>query len=109
MKIIIQTPDFRPSASLKEFIISKVSKLEKLHQCILSAEVTVEKDNSKVKELIKCSIIINIPGKDEYVKASSSIFEDAILKSVENAKRRLQIRKTQLLVARKKRLKEKSK
>lgn len=101
MKIIIQTPDFRPSASLKEFIISKVSKLEKLHQGILSAEVTVEKDNSKVKELIKCSIIINIPGKDEYVKASSSIFEDAILKSVENAKRRLQIRKTQLLVARK--------
>ena len=51
MKIIIQTPDFRPSASLKEFIISKVSKLEKLHQGILSAEVTVEKDNSKVKEL----------------------------------------------------------
>ncbi len=109
MKIIIQTPDFRASASLKEFIISKVSKLEKLHQGIISAEVTVEKYNSKVKELIKCSIIICIPGKDEYVKASSSIFEDAILKCVENAKRRLRIRKTQLLVARKKRLKEKSK
>lgn len=109
MKIIIQTPDFRPSASLKEFILSKVAKIEKLHQGIISAEVTVEKDNSKVKELIKCSIIINIPGKDEYVKASSSIFEDAILKAVENAQRRLRIRKTQLLVARKKRLKEKSK
>ena len=109
MKIIIQTPDFRPSASLKEFITSKVSKLEKLHQGILSAEVTVEKDNSKAKELIKCSIIISIPGKDEFVKASSTIFEDAILKCVENAKRRLRIRKTQLLLARKKGLKEKSK
>ncbi len=109
MKIIIQTPDFKPSASLKDFIIAKVSKLEKLHQEIISAEVTVEKDNSKIKEVIKCSIIINIPGKDEYVKATSSIFEDAILKAVDNAQRRLRIRKTQLMVSRKKKLKEKSK
>lgn len=109
MKIIIQAPDFKPSASLKEFINSKVAKLEKLHQHILSAEVTVEKDNSKIKETIKCSIILNIPGKDEYVKASSSIFEDAILKAVETAQRRLRIRKTQLMLSRKKRLKEKSK
>jgi len=109
MKIIIQTPDFKPSASLKEFIVGKVSKLEKLHQDVISAEVTVEKDNNKIKDVIKCSIIINIPGKDEFVKATSSIFEDAILKAVENAQRRLRIRKTQLMVSRKKRLKEKSK
>lgn len=109
MKIIIQTPDFKPSNSLKEFIISKVSKLEKLHQQIITAEVTIEKDNSKTKEMIKCSIIIAIPGKDEYVKASSAIFEDAILKAVENAQRRLRIRKTQLLVTRKRKIKEKSK
>lgn len=106
MKIIIQTPDFKPSTSLKDFIKSKVAKLEKLHQGIITAEVTVEKDNGKVKDVIKCSIILNIPGKDEYVKASSVIFEDAILKAVDSAQRRLRIRKTQLLVARKKRLKE---
>lgn len=109
MKIIIQTPGFKPSTSLKEFIISKVAKLERLHHQIISAEVTVEKDSSKVKELIKCGIILTIPGKDEYVKASSSIFEDAILKAVENAQRRLRIRKTQLMVSRKKILKEKGK
>jgi ribosome-associated translation inhibitor RaiA len=109
MKIVIQTPDFRPSSSLKEFIINKVSKLEKLHQQIISAEVTIEKDNSKVKEMIKFIIILDIPGKDEYVKASSAIFEDAILKAVENAQRRLRIRKTQLMVIRKRRIKEKGK
>ncbi len=109
MKITIQTPDFRPSTSLKDFITNKVSKLEKLHQGIISAEVTVEKDSSKIKEVVKCSIILNMPGKDEFVKATSSIFEDAILKAVENAQRRLRIRKTQLMVTRKKRSKEKSK
>ena len=101
MKIVIQTPDHRPSTSLKEFIINKVSKLEKLHQQIISAEVTIEKDNSKSKEMIKCSIILNIPGKDEYVKASSTIFEDAVLKAKEAAERRLRIRKTQSEIRRK--------
>jgi hypothetical protein len=72
MKIIIQTPEFKPSISLKEFMLT-------------------------------------IPGTDEYVKASSSIFEDAILKAVENAQRRLRIRKTQLMVSGKRILKEKSK
>lgn len=109
MKIIVKTPDFKPSSSLKDFVINKVSKLGKLHQGIISAEVTIEKDSSKIKEFIKCSILLSIPGKDEFVKANSSIFEDAILKTVENAQRRLRIRKTQLMVSRKKILKEKSK
>jgi integrase/recombinase XerC len=109
MKIIIETPDFRPSPSLKEYIISKVSKLEKLHKGIISAEVTMEMDAKKVKNVIRCTIILNIPGKDEYVKTSSTIFEDAIIKAVEATKRRLQIRKTRELVRRKSVIKEKSK
>lgn len=108
MKIIIETPDFKPSKSLKEYIVSKVSKLKKLHQGIISVEVTLEVDVKKTKEVIRCTIILNIPGKDEYVKTSSSIFEDAILKAVENAQRRLRIRKTQEMVRRKSGIKEKS-
>ncbi len=109
MKIIVETPDFKPSPSLKEYIISKVSKLEKLHKGIISAEVTMEMDAKKVKNVIRCTILLNIPGKDEYVKSSSTIFEDAILKAVDAAKRRLQIRKTQKQVSRKSVSKEKSK
>jgi ribosome-associated translation inhibitor RaiA len=109
MKIIIETPGFKPSSSLKEFIINKVSKLEKLHRDIISTEITLEIDVKKTTEVIRCSILLNIPGKDEYVKSTSSIFEDAILKAVEQAQRRLRIRKTQMLVNRKKKLKEKSK
>ncbi|MBI1343258.1 MAG: hypothetical protein GC171_10020 [Terrimonas sp.] len=108
MRIIIETPDFKASPSLKTFIESKVAKLEKLHKGIISAEITLEIDVKKTKEVIRCTLILNIPGKDEYVKASSSIFEDAILKAVEAAQRRLRIRKTQTLLDRKKGVKVKS-
>jgi ribosomal subunit interface protein len=97
MKIIIETPDFNASKSLKDYIVSKVSKLERLHASIISAEVTLEEDSKKSPEKIRCTIILNIPGKDEYVKATSSIFEDAVLKAVQNAQRRLRIRKTHVM------------
>jgi ribosomal subunit interface protein len=109
MKIIIETPDFKPSPSLKEYITGKVAKLEKLHKAIISAEVTLEVEARKTNEVIRCTIKLSIPGKDEYVKATSSIFEDAILKAVTLAQRRLRIRKTQLMVERKKGRKEKGK
>lgn len=101
MKIIIETPDFKASKSLKDFITEKVSKLEKLHHQIISAEVTLEADAKRAREVIRCTIILNIPGKDEYVKSVSAIFEDAVLKAVEAAKRRLRIRKTQRIEGRK--------
>jgi ribosomal subunit interface protein len=109
MKIIIETPDFTASKSLKDYIISKVSKLERLHSSIISAEVTLEEDSKKSPERIRCTLILNIPGRDEYVKATSSIFEDAVLKAVQNAQRRLRIRKTQVLVKRKKAARQKGK
>ena len=101
MKIIIESPDMKVSPSLKEFVINKVSKLERFHKSIISAEVTLEIDSKKSRDVIKCSIILNIPGKDEYVKASSNIFEDAVLKAKEAAERRLRIRKTQSEIRRK--------
>lgn len=99
MKIIIESPGMRVSSSLKEFVINKVSKLGRLHNRILSAEVTLEAEVKKTTELINCSILLNIPGKDEYVKSSSIIFEDAILKAVQAAQRRLRIRKTQRIIS----------
>lgn len=97
MKIIIETPDWKVSTSLKDFIKEKVGKLERLHKGIISAEVTLETESKKTRELVKCSIILDMPGKNEYVKTSAPLFEDAVLKAVEAAQRRLRIRKTQLL------------
>lgn len=109
MKIIIETPGFKPTKSLNDFIINKVAKLDRLHKGIISAEITLEQDVKKTKELIRCTLILNIPGKDEYLKSNSPIFEDAILKVVENAQRRLRIRKTKRIERSKSVVKEKTK
>lgn len=95
MKIIIESPDMKASPSLKEFITKKISKLERFASRVLSAEVTIETEPRKSGDVIKCSIILKMPGKDEYVIARSRIFEDAVLKAKEAAERRLRIRKTQ--------------
>jgi len=95
MKLLIETVGFKPSPSLKEFSRKKITKLERLHKGIILAELTLEMNLIKTKEIIRCTLRLSIPGKDEFLKSSAAIFEDAILKVVEKAQRRLRIRKTQ--------------
>lgn len=109
MKIVIESPGMKISPSLKTFVENKVSKLERLNKDIQSAEITLRTESKKSGELILCTLNLRLPGKDEYVKDSSPIFEDAILKVVENAQRRLRIRKTQKIISRTTGQKEKSK
>ena len=95
MKIIIESPDMKLSPSLKTFAETKISKLERIYNQIQSAELTLRTEHKKSGEVILSTLNLRLPGKDEYLKASSPIYEDAILKLVENAQRRLRIRKTQ--------------
>lgn len=102
MKFRIETPGFKASPSLKSFVKEKVSKLERFYKDIQEIEVTLLNEVKKTKEVVNCTLNIRVPGKDEYVKGSSEIFEDAVLKAIDAAKRRLRIRKTQLQAAKKK-------
>jgi len=102
MKFRIETPGFKASPSLKQFVKEKAGGLDRYYKDIQEIEVTLLNEVKREKEVVNCTINIRVPGKDEYVKASSSIFEDAVLKAVDAARRRLQIRKTQLQAARKK-------
>lgn len=101
MTIRIESPGFKASRSLKDFIKEKVGKLEKFYNELQEVEVTLINEVKGAKNVIICTLNMRIPGKDEYVKAKSSIFEDAVMQAVENAKRRLRIRKTQRDVVRK--------
>lgn len=101
MKIRIETPGFKASPSLNLFVKEKVSKLEKFFSGIQEVEVTLFTESKGSREIVTCTLNMRIPGKDEYTKGKSSIFEDAILEAIENAKRRLRIRKTQRETARK--------
>lgn len=102
MKFRIETPGHRLSPSLKEFVIKKVASLDKYFKDIQEIEVTLINEVKGANEVVNCTLNIRIPGKDEYIKTKSSIFEDAILKAVDAAKRRLRIRKKQLQLVQKK-------
>jgi ribosomal subunit interface protein len=102
MKFRIEAPGFKISPSLKQFVTDKVSGLDKYYKTIQEIEVTLINEAKGSKEVVVCTLNIRVPGKDEYVKGKSNLFEDAVLKAVEAAKRRLRIRKTQLAKATKK-------
>ncbi|MBS1748424.1 MAG: HPF/RaiA family ribosome-associated protein [Bacteroidetes bacterium] len=101
MKFRIETPGHRASPSLKAFVTEKLSSLDRYYKDIQEIEVTLINEVKGKNEIVNCTLNIRIPGKDEYIKTSSYIFEDAILKAAEAAKRRFRIRKTQLQLKRK--------
>ncbi|WP_341837908.1 HPF/RaiA family ribosome-associated protein [Chitinophaga pollutisoli] len=96
MKFRIESPGHKISPSLKAFITLKLGDLDKYFKDLQEVEVTIESKPRGTRENIICILNMRIPGKDEYVKANSFIFEDAILKAADAAKSRLRIRKTQL-------------
>lgn len=102
MKFRIESPGHRLSPSLKTFTTEKLGGLNKYYKDIQEIEVTLLNETKGSKEVVVCTLNIRVPGKDEYIKTKSSIFEDAILKAADNAKKRLRIRKTQLQAAKKK-------
>lgn len=102
MKLRIESPGHKLSPSLKAFATEKISKLERLYKDIQEVEITLSNEVKGSKEVVECILNIRIPGKDEYIKSKSSIFEDAILKAADAAKTRLRTRKTQLQLALKK-------
>ncbi|WP_119080530.1 HPF/RaiA family ribosome-associated protein [Chitinophaga alhagiae] len=101
MKFRIESPGHNISPSLKAFIKLKLGALDKYYKDLQEVEVTIENKPRGQRENIVCILNMRMPGKDDYVKANSPIFEDAILKAADAAKRRLRIRKTQLQNARK--------
>ena len=102
MKFRIETPGHRASPSLKAFVTEKLSSLDRYYKDIQEIEVSLLNEVKGRNEVVNCTLNIRIPGKDEYIKTKSSIFEDAVLKAAEAAKRRLRIRKTQLQKANRK-------
>ncbi|OQB59895.1 MAG: Sigma 54 modulation protein / S30EA ribosomal protein [Bacteroidetes bacterium ADurb.Bin141] len=101
MKFRVESKGFRLSPSLKNFATEKLSKLDRYYKDIQEIEVTLEIEVRASKEVVNCMLNIRVPGKDAYIKTSSSIFEDAILKTADAAKRKLRTRKTQLQIAKK--------
>lgn len=102
MKIIIQSPHNKPSESLQRFIKEKVTKLEKYSDDIIAADVTLHQEEKANEEKQVCEIMLSVKGKDFFVKKKSRLFEDAILKSIDVLKEKLNKRKDKQVAKRKK-------
>ncbi len=102
MKIIIETPGFKASPSMRTFTTEKVSSLSQINDKILKAQVILKHESTVRTEKIHCEIHVYDSGKNLFAKSSSQIFEDAILKTVSILKRKLRKNKTRKSIPRKK-------
>ncbi len=93
MKINLQSLKFTAKNHLKEFVDEKVSKLDRFHEKIIAAEVTLTLEDEKLVDNKTCDIKLLIPGSDVLVKRSAPSFEEAILTCVETLQNNLKRQK----------------
>ena len=83
MKINLQALKFSPKQELKDFVQEKVSKLSRFDDKIISADVTLILEESKIPANKVCEIRLIVPGNDDFVKKTAESFEEAILIAVD--------------------------
>ncbi len=96
MKISVQSVHFHADSKLLEFVEKKVSRLERLFDKIVEAEVylKVQDTGAKVKEKVT-EIRLRIPGNSSLVdKRTGATFESTVTSAVETLKRQLVRHKT---------------
>ena len=95
MKINLQALKFSPKQELKDFVQEKVSKLSRFDDKIISADVTLILEESKIPANKVCEIRLIVPGNDDFVKKTAESFEEAILVSVDTLQTILNRKKQQ--------------
>ena len=93
MKINLKSLKFTAKDELKEFVQEKVSKLSRFNDKIISAEVTLFLEDTKLPDNKVCEIKLIVPGNDDFVKKNAVSFEEAVLNSVETMQTILQRKK----------------
>ena len=83
MNTIINTAKFKADEKLEQFILDKVSKLDRLTDRATRCEVFLkidkpESDNNKIAELQ-----LAMPGKDLFISKQADTFEQAITEAVD--------------------------
>ncbi len=89
MNIQISSLHFKADSKLEEFINEKVGKLEKLHDSIIGAEVTLKLENTDKPENKTADIRIKIRGNDAISTKTAKTFEEATDNAVDALKKQL--------------------
>ncbi|MCQ2280716.1 MAG: ribosome-associated translation inhibitor RaiA [Bacteroidales bacterium] len=89
MNITISSLHFKADQKLETFITEKVEKLEKMHDGIIGAEVTLKLENTDKPENKTAEIKIKIRGNDVLAEKTAKSFEEATDNVVEALKKQL--------------------
>lgn len=89
MEIKINSVGFSASSQLEEFIQKKISKLDKYHEGIIIAEVTLKLEKDDNLENKVAEVTIGVKGQDVFAKKNAKKFEEAIDELYDVLKRQL--------------------
>ena len=90
MTINISSVHCKTDQKLEDFINEKVEKLNKVHDGIIGAEVTLKLENTEAPENKTADIRIKIRGNDAIASKTAKSFEEATDLSVDALKKQLQ-------------------
>ena len=90
MTINISSVHFKTDQKLEDFINEKVEKLNKVHDGIIGAEVTLKLENTEAPENKTADIRIKIRGNDAIASKTAKSFEEATDLTVDALKKQLQ-------------------
>jgi putative sigma-54 modulation protein len=79
MNLILSTHNVTLTKAIEDHIISRINKLEHLHQYAVNARVTLEHDKTKAPERqFSCSMRLTLPGPDLFAEDIESDLYAAI-------------------------------
>jgi len=98
MKIQIKSVHFDADTKLKEFVETKVTKLDKIFDGVIGAEIFLSFDKSAPKhtENKNAKIILDIPGMELFAEKQAKTFEEATDLTVEALKKQIEKHKEKL-------------
>lgn len=88
MNIQITSRKFRAKDSLKNFINSEVSSLEKVYEDILDIDIILSYENT-INSTKVAEIVLKVPGKILTAKEASDDFKKSIVAAVEKLEKQL--------------------
>ncbi|KVV14244.1 ribosome hibernation-promoting factor, HPF/YfiA family [Flavobacterium sp. TMP13] len=96
MKVNVHAVNFVVDGKLLDFIQSRMDKLEKYYDKVVSADVYLKVERTSDKENKCVEIKVNVPGDDFLVKKQCKSFEEAVELSAESLERSLVKRKEKI-------------
>ncbi len=89
MDIAIQAVNFDAADKLRDFVVKRVSKLEKLSDAIIGAEVMLKLVKPETVNNKEASIKLSVKGNDLFASKVADSFEEALVESAEALERQL--------------------